>query len=556
MILVSFVTILYEPLYQLFFDGCGSFNVTSLVLDTILLGDGPMNAFTAYITPEQTVVYNPRALVQNYFRRGTRWIFGLTTMVAFVAGWIPSWYWVALSMRLIRVLRFVSPGTGTYAEHFEFVSLTQIGTRLLLILVGILLYVNLLGCVYRYLWNHWRETPEFYPLLYEFEDSDMWALYVATYRVTMGMLVNGETSPCLGMFENLFGIVVSLSMIIVMSLVISECSILMSYLLRDDMDFQCELDRMQSFLRRRKIPLELQKEVIEFVRHRYDNEVAYDAALMHQLPSALVFKIRSVMLGDIGSRVPIFRCADPEYIRCLMVKLQYHFYLASDLVYHHGDLDQRMFLLMNGKISLASRDGDILTVLTNGAHFGEDAVLLEKHRRSMSARALVYSDCCFIGRDDLDEIHHEFPDRRALLETISERRRSCCAKDVFFNDDMVVENALLKHDTIESDQNAVHRLESSGIPIKFFASELKNLHLRRNVSMGHGVLLKRDAIARAHESHSNIMAVAGTTLRKSSHQLSNAWRRRSATVIQLMRFKDKDSESNLSIVPEHPKTPS
>jgi len=264
----------------------------------------------------------------------------------------------------------------------------------------------------------------------------------------------------------------------------------------------------------------------------------------------LVFQLRSVMLGDIGSRVPIFRCADPEYIRCVIVKLKYQFYLATDLVYHHGELDQRMFLLMKGKVSLSNRASQILTVLVSGAHFGEAAVLAAQHRRPMTARAVIYSDCCTISRQDLDEIHHEFPDRRVLLAAISERRQSHISKETYFNDDMVVENALLKHDATSSPQlaNGIHRFESSGVPIKFFASELNNINLRRNISMDRTVLQKREAIALVQGFDSNLMAV--NRLRTTGQDISTAWRRRSATVMQLGWLKNRVvHDPTLGIVP-------
>jgi len=82
-----------------------------------------------------------------------------------------------------------------------------------------------------------------------------------------------------------------------------------------------------------------------------------------------------------------------------------------------------------------------------------------------------------------------------------------------------------------------------------FASELKNIHLRQNMSMDRSVLQKREAIALVQGSNSNLLSV--TKMRKSSRDMTNAWRRRSATVMQLMRFKDRGvMNRTLGIVPE------
>ena len=492
-ILVAGFTVIYEPVFQLFLNNFGRFNATSLLFDVILLADGPVNALTAYVTPQQTIIFEPIALLKLYFT-GKRWIFGVLTLLTFCVGFVDSWCWAALLLRMCRVVRFVSPGTGSYSEHFDAVYLTHYTLRIAMLFVGLLVYTNFLACTYRHLWFHHRVSKGFYLPLYfdETFDSEVLLLYIATFRTSISMLVNGDTPECQGFVENLFGVVVSLSMLLIASLMVGECSMLMTYLRRDEMEFQCELGRMRSFLRRRKIPAALQDEVVEFVRHRYEHEVAYDASLMEQLPSTLVYKLRSSMLGDIASSVPIFRGADTEYIRCVMVKLNYQFYFASDTIFHHGDLDQSMFLLMSGRVSLTTRDGEVVSVLEyNGAHFGEEGVLADQHRRQHTALALIYSDVCNIHRDDLDEIHREFPERRSILADIKTRRQSHITKGGVFNDDDLVEHAMLTH-AVTKWEGAHHTVH--GIPVKFFASDLKNLHLkgkRRSTMVDQSVLLKR-----------------------------------------------------------------
>ena len=67
--------------------------------------------------------------------------------------------------------------------------------------------------------------------------------------------------------------------------------------------------------------------------------------------------------------------------------------------------------------------------------------------------------------------------------------------------------------------------------------------------MDRSVLQKREAIALVQGSNSNLLSV--TKMRKSSRDMTNAWRRRSATVMQLMRFKDRGvMNRTLGIVPE------
>ena len=487
MIVVATFTLLHEPMVQLFFDGQGQWNGITFCMDVFTLLEAPVNALTAFTTPHQTVIYKPRTLMRHYFR-SKRWWFGGTALLVCVLGRVPRVWGFVMCLRLLRVVRLLWPGEGsTYAEHFELVG-SHNAARITILFVGILIFNNLLACIFRHMWLHWRSTPDLYPALYDYHhDADV-LVWLATFRLTLAMLVAGEISPCDGIAENLFGVTVSMCTLIVISLVIGECSTLMSYLRRDELEFQSKVERMRSFLSRRRISTKVTNDVIEFVRHCFENDIVYDAHLMAQLPSALVYSLRSEMLGDIGARVPLFRGADPDYVRCVLVKLSYRFFFASDLIYHHGDIDQRMFFILNGRVSLTNLENKVLTVIEDGGHFGESGVLESPHSRPLSARALVYSDCCFIHRDALMNIHKLFPSQHDRLERIAARRRSQNNKGMWYNDNVVTENAILRCDASN------HTTDDDDIPLKFFASELKRMHEERNVLRAQSkVLLKRDA---------------------------------------------------------------
>lgn len=80
-----------------------------------------------------------------------------------------------------------------------------------------------------------------------------------------------------------------------------------------------------------------------------------------------------------------------------------------------------MYFVQRGVVEVITADGNVVTHLAEGAHFGEICLLTEE-RRVASVKAGTMCDLFSLSKQNFRELLEEFPEMRPMFETIAKNR--------------------------------------------------------------------------------------------------------------------------------------
>jgi hypothetical protein len=105
-----------------------------------------------------------------------------------------------------------------------------------------------------------------------------------------------------------------------------------------------------------------------------------DAEILNDLPHHLKTAVALYLNADIISNVPLFQDSVPGFIPSMSVHLKSQIYSPNEVIFHIGDIGREMYFINKGTVDIISRDGKLLASLSDGAYFGEIALLFQGRR--------------------------------------------------------------------------------------------------------------------------------------------------------------------------------
>ena len=115
----------------------------------------------------------------------------------------------------------------------------------------------------------------------------------------------------------------------------------------------------------------------------------------------------------------------PEFVKQLMAIITSEGFMPGDTIIQEGEVASGMFLVARGSVEVTSESGNLpAVVLREGSVIGEQALLNENDRRGATVTALEYCEVFRIQRSDFNDMLHGFPQLRAEIEAIGDRRRN------------------------------------------------------------------------------------------------------------------------------------
>ena len=182
------------------------------------------------------------------------------------------------------------------------------------------------------------------------------------------------------------------------------------------------LDKIESFFRHYKVPNDLRFKLRSYYQYMWESHRGYDdKSILDEIPIHLRRDIAVFLSAEMIEKVPLLKGANIDLIRDLVLKLQSVICVPSEQVFHAGEPGDAMYFIHRGEIEILSHTGERLAVLTQGAFFGELALLTAKSR-SATARSVGYCDLFALNREDFESALKRFPDFAAHVNEIANQR--------------------------------------------------------------------------------------------------------------------------------------
>lgn len=188
--------------------------------------------------------------------------------------------------------------------------------------------------------------------------------------------------------QEVFSLVIIALGIFVIATVIADVGSLVANLNANAQVFRNKMDLLNMFMTNRRIPIELRHRIQMYYDHLWSKQQGLDdTEILKELPTHLQTSVARYLNSDIISSVPFFQESVPGFISSICIHLKSQVYVPDEAIFQAGDVGREMFFIKKGRVRVVSREGKILTHLSDGQYFGEIALLMGG-RRTASGRIL------------------------------------------------------------------------------------------------------------------------------------------------------------------------
>jgi voltage-gated potassium channel len=189
--------------------------------------------------------------------------------------------------------------------------------------------------------------------------------------------------------------------------------------------FSEQMDEINTFMRFRKIPLDLQRQIRSYYDYLWESRRGYsEGHVLADLPDSLRLKVSIFTNKSMLEKVPIFEGAGDALVEELLMHLKPAIFTPGDYVFRTGDVGDGMYFISSGHVEVVSSDGKtVYATLSPGGYFGETALLMNQPRNAC-VRAVDYVDLYTLNRATLGKILEKFPAFQKHLHEIAAERQA------------------------------------------------------------------------------------------------------------------------------------
>ncbi len=188
--------------------------------------------------------------------------------------------------------------------------------------------------------------------------------------------------------------------------------------------FREKIDNIDTFLKYRDIPHDLQKRIHDYYDYLWESRRGYEESLiLGDLPTSLKTQVAFFLNREIIEKIPLFKNASREFVRDIILNLTPVIYTPGDAVITFGEIGYEMYFISQGEVDVTNEEGTVTyATLTSGQFFGEIALLLSTPRTA-TVKARGYCDLYVLNKETFDSILQRYPRFAKNVEELAEERR-------------------------------------------------------------------------------------------------------------------------------------
>jgi voltage-gated potassium channel len=185
-----------------------------------------------------------------------------------------------------------------------------------------------------------------------------------------------------------------------------------------------KMERINTFLKYRNIPHDLTKRINDYYDYLWESRRGYDeSSVVDELPFSLKIQVSQELHREIITKVPLFKGANPSFIRDTILSLRPVVYTPGDYIVRKGELGEEMYFISRGAVDVVSEDESVVyATLREGAFFGEIALLLSSPRNA-TIKARDYCDLYSLDKTTFEKILEKYPEFAREVAKLAEERK-------------------------------------------------------------------------------------------------------------------------------------
>jgi hypothetical protein len=184
------------------------------------------------------------------------------------------------------------------------------------------------------------------------------------------------------------------------------------------------LDKVETFMHSHHIPVDLKGKVRSYYHYMWKKHRGYqDRTLLADLPQKMQSELLLFINRNIVSKVPLFKGASQDLVEELMSELTPRVVMPGEKIFHLGEPGDALYFIQSGQVDIISSDNKILATLSDGAFFGEIALISDSVRNA-TAQAVSYCDIYFLTKESFHHVLNLHPEFKSHVEEVAQGRRS------------------------------------------------------------------------------------------------------------------------------------
>ncbi|VDN96711.1 unnamed protein product [Rodentolepis nana] len=197
--------------------------------------------------------------------------------------------------------------------------------------------------------------------------------------------------------------------------------------------YRDKMKQVEEYMSYRKLPRELRNKIVDFYEHRYNGKFFNETEILQEVSECLRDQIVNHTCKSLVAAVPFFKDEDENFVLDVLHRLKFEVFRPDDIIIKYGTFGTKMYFIREGTVEILIPDGTVLNTLSDGAYFGEIAVLTNI-RRTATIRAKTYCNLYSLRQQDLFDILKNYPTIKSkLMNVAGERLQTLSKKRAFDN---------------------------------------------------------------------------------------------------------------------------
>ncbi|KAJ8025270.1 Potassium/sodium hyperpolarization-activated cyclic nucleotide-gated channel 4 [Holothuria leucospilota] len=466
MVLLMSITLLLVPLNIAFYSDqfVPWFAAVNCVFDAFFIFDIILNFFTGFMVSSQDEVVLDRMRIILHYSKGWFVIdllssFPLDYIYFFVHG-ENTFDATAKAFRVLRLAKVLSllrllrlTRLMRYVSRLEeILNVEGAVIRIVHLVLIVLLISHWNGCI-QFLIPFYQGFPEdSWVMINGLKDASKWEQYSWSFFKSMCHMLSigyGRFPP-----SNLTDLwTTTLSIMLgatFYALFIGNMSTLLLSVDASGRLYNEKINQVKEYMRYRRIPLKIQRRVLEYYDHRYQRKLFDEVTILSEQSHPLRRAILQYHLRSLLSKVDFFSKGDSEFVDDVLEKLHFEVYLKGDVIIKAGSRGDSMYFIEHGSVAIEV-NGRVVNTLCDGDHFGEISLLSESERRVASVVAATTCDTYCLSREDFNHVLKDYPAMRQQMSEIAQKRLKSISgnesEDNTVAQEMKVQNSALSKST-------------------------------------------------------------------------------------------------------------
>jgi potassium voltage-gated channel Eag-related subfamily H protein 7 len=333
------------------------------------------------------------------------------------------------TLRLLKLFRLVRLMHLNAIKDLEYKGyLPPSLVRLFKLVFVFLLITHLVACAY---WaqartaDRWSTDHTSWLPLQEYDKAPLFRQYAEAFYWAMLVFVGADMNPT-NTAETIFTSVMMLIGIGVFASVIGSASSLLTNLDSVAEMKKSQMDSINHYLTFHSVPKVLRNKIRDYYDYLWlSGQSIHDKNLFDQLPESLNLQLDLSLKRKLIEGVPMFKEISPLSVLAIIRKLSGTIAVPEEVIMRQGEQGDCMYFLMRGQADAyleLPAGAKHLTTMTDGAVFGEIALVHPEKPRTATVCALSYCEMQELKLPDFDELKQVYDDIAFHVMVTADRR--------------------------------------------------------------------------------------------------------------------------------------